>query len=256
MAEEANDVATTEVVDAAEPTAEVESSTTEQTTEVTQEENQEVQEESESEAEVTAEAETDSTESAEETLKPKSENRFQKLANENRNLKEQIKQLEALQVPTEEDYIDSGMTQEQAEVAAIKASLQQRDAVDSVVHLNQSVENDLERTMREYPQLDPESKQFNEKLAASVMAQYDRDSGAEYDPNSGIMIRTSQLPYEYIKDKMELISMASAQAKVEAQKNVESMVANSDTPSSQAPSFDPKTETIEQMRERLASVTF
>jgi hypothetical protein len=255
MAEEAvNDVVQDApieaVVDTVETTTDA-SSDVEQTTGSTEPAEEQATEDS-NEAEAT---ETDSNDVAEEPLKPKSENRFQKLANENRNLKEQIKQFEALQVPTEEDYIESGMTQEQAEVAAIKANLQQRDAVESIVHLNQSVESDLERTMREYPQLDPSSKQFNEKLAASVMAQYDRDSGAEYD-ESGIMVRTTQLPYEYIKDKMELISMASAQAKVEAQKNVESMVSAADTPSSTAPAYDPKTETLEQMRERLASVTF
>lgn len=257
MAEEANDVVqdvapvTDAVVDTVETTTDP-SSEVEQTAEETQADTEVEAEES---TEETAEAETDSVEENTEELKPKSQNRFQRLANENRELKDHVKQLEALKVPTEEDYIDSGMDATEAKLSALEANLQQRDAVESIVNLNQSVESDLEQTMREYPQLDPQSKQFNEKLASSVMAQYDRDSGAEYD-QSGIMIRTSQLPYEYIKDKMNLVGMASAQAKVEAQKNVESMVAHADTPSSTAPTQDPKTETTEQMRERLAGIKF
>lgn len=256
MAEEANDVVqdtpvTDAVVDTVETTTDT-SSEVEQTAEETQ---ADAPAEAEESTDSTAEAETDSVEENTEELKPKSQNRFQRLANENRELKDQVKQLESLKVPTEEDYIDSGMDATEAKLSALEANLQQRDAVESIVSLNHSVDSDLEQTMREYPQLDPQSKQFNEKLAASVMAQYDRDSGAEYD-KSGIMIRTSQLPYEYIKDKMNLVGMASAQAKVEAQKNVESMVAHADTPSSTAPTQDPKTETTEQMRERLAGIKF
>lgn len=260
MAEEAEDVTiqTTDsvVVDSAvETTTETTSSEVEQTadTEVATDNT----ETTETSGAAVEEQETDSQTAAEtEELKPKSQNRFQQLANDNRHLREQIKELEDLQIPTQDDYIEQGMDETQAKLSVLEAKQQQRDAIDSVVYLNQSVDNDLANVMREFPVLDPSSKQFNEKLATSVMSQYDRDSGAEYD-KTGIMIRTAQLPYQYIKDKMDLVSMASAQAKVEAQKNVESMVSQADTPSSTAPvPTDSATESIDQMRERLGGLKF
>ena len=189
-------------------------------------------------------------------LKPQSQNRFQKLANENRNLREQIRQLEQLKVKTADDFIEEGYDETAAEIQAVKEALAQRDAVDTVVNLNNAVNTDMERVLREYPQLDPSSKDFNKDLAVSIMQQYDRDAVAEYDPETGIMISTNQYPYDYIKSKMDLISAARAQAQVEAQRNVEHMVAHADTPSASAPSGPVGEETLEQMRERLGGVTF
>jgi hypothetical protein len=264
MAEEATDVIpeTTEVVeDAVETTTETESSEVEQTTEETQAEETESVEASED-----SEEESDSTETvaeeeseADETkeLKPKSQNRFQQLANERNYWKQKAEELEQLKVPTEEDYLEAGDDELTASVKAIKAERERDKAVDSIVNLNQSITNDMQAVQHEFPELDPNSKVFNEKLAKSLMDQYDRDTGAEYDPDSGLMISTTQLPYQYIKDKMDLIGMTKAEATVEAQKNVERMVAQSDTPSSTAPQpQNTNGESLEQMRERLAGLKF
>lgn len=234
---------------AVEPTTETTPSEVEQTA------DEEVTEEATETSEEATETESDPV--TEETeLAPKSQNRFQRLANENRDLKEKIKTMEELQVPTEQDYLDDGQDPVTAKLNAMDARLAQKDAVDSVIHLNQSIDNDLSRAFNEFPQLNPDSKNFNERLAKSIMDQYDRDSGAQYDGESGIMISTTQLPYTYIKDKMDLIGIASSQAKVEAQKNVESMVGHADISASTASTITPENETIDQMRDRLAGVKF
>lgn len=267
MAEEAVDVTPTDVTPvetpteapevAVETTTETPSSEVEQTTEATEvdESTEEVTDEAEVKETETEDVKVDETEE----LKPKSQNRFQRLANENRVLKQKLMEAEELKVPTEEEYLESGQDEVTASLNAIKAERQQEKAVEQIVYLNQSVDTDIEKVMHEYPALDPTSKVFNEKLAMSLMGQYDTDTGAQYIEQNGqkIMVSTTQLPYDYIKEKMNLIGMASDQAKIEAQKNVESMVAHADTPSSSAPQpADSSQETLEQMRERLATLKF
>lgn len=228
----------------AEQTADVESSTTEQTAEevttdvATTEETEAVETE-------TAETEASETTDAEETLAPKSQNRFQKLANENRDLKAKLAQLEDLQVPTEQDYLDGGYEPIEAKVNAMQAQLNQRDAIEKVSSLNMAIDNDMGRIIHEFPQLDPKSPEFRQDLAVKLFSQYDKDSGAKYAAD-GIVLETNQLPYEYIKDKMELIGLASKQAEVKAQKNVEKMVAVAETPTGSPPK-EAKDMSIEEM---------
>lgn len=189
-------------------------------------------------------------------LKPKSQNRFQKLANENRGLRERVAELEQLAVPTEQDYIDGGYDGTEAKLNALEARIQQRDAVESITNLNHSVDSDMARILHEYPELDPSNtEKFNKDLAIDLFSQFDRDSGAQYTQD-GILLQTNQLPYQYIKDKMQLIEKASAKARVSAQKAVESMVASAETTSSAAPkvSKDAKDKSIEELEAELGIV--
>jgi len=248
MAEEADkgvvaDVSDAPITDApVEPTTEVESPTTEQATEevtndaATSEDTEPVETET---------AETEDTDVSDETLAPKSKNRFQKLANENRELKSKIAQLEELAVPTEQDYLDGGYDATEAKLNALEARFQQQEAIARVADLNRDIDNDMVRIVHEYPQLDPKNPQFNKDLAINLFNQYDRDSGAKYTED-GITLETNQLPYEYIKAKMELVGIASRNAKVEAQKSVEKMVSVAETPAGSPPK-EAKDMTIEEM---------
>jgi hypothetical protein len=239
---------------AAEQTADVESSTTEQTAEEVTTEASEEAEAVETETTETAETEASSetTDEAEETLAPKSQNRFQKLANENRDLKAKLASLEELQVPTEQDYLDGGYDPQEAKYNALEARLNQRDAVERVSSLNMAIDNDMGRIIHEFPQLDPKNPDFKQDLAVKLFTQYDKDSGAKY-AQDGIVLETNQLPYEYIKDKMELIGLASKQAEVKAQKNVEKMVSVAETPTGSPPK-EAKDMTIAEMEAQYGIV--
>lgn len=230
MDEQSSDV--TASTDAAVDTTVDESSATEQVSEVEApaEDNTDVSDEQSDDTGETAETET----SDGEELKPKSQNRFQKLANENRDLKERVAQLEQLAIPSEQDYIDGGYDPTEAKLNVLEARLEQRDSIEKVTALNHAIDTDMSRILHEYPALDPNSKEFNRDLAIDLFTQYDKDSGAQYTED-GITLNTNQLPYQYISDKMRLIQKARAEAKVKAQKAVESMVSAADTTSSKAP---------------------
>lgn len=257
MAEESQGV-TADTTDATavdatvEQTTEVEAPTTEQSTdEVT--DDAATSEETEAAETETAE-ESDQVEEVPEDLAPKSQNRFQKLANENRELKAKIAQLEEVAVPTEQDYLDGGYDATEAKLNALEARFQQQEAISKIADLNKDIDNDMVRIIHEYPALDPKSPEFNQDLAMNLFQQYDRDAGAKYT-DDGITLETNQLPYEYIKSKMDLIGLGTKKAQVQAQKNVENMVRQAETPTSTAP-VSSDDDSIEAMRERLASVKF
>jgi hypothetical protein len=246
MAEDSQSV--TDVTDApaqeapvAEPveTTEVESQPTEETQDTTEQ------------AEVTEQTETTDTH---EELSEKSQNRFQKLANENRDLKAKLAEIESLQVPTEQDYLDGGYDPVEAKVNALEANYNRDRQVDQIMQLNQVIDNDMNRIIAEYPQLNPKSPEFNQDLAKNLFNQYDQDSAAEYTED-GITLKTNQLPYQYIKNKMELVGLATAKAKVQAQKEVEQMVAAADTPGSKAPpATDLKDKSTKDLEKELGMV--
>lgn len=186
-------------------------------------------------------------------LKPKSQNRFQDLANRNRELEQKLREMSEFQAPTKDDYIAGGYDESEARINALEAKLAQGEALGQVKQLNLAVDNDMVRVLSEYPELSPSSSKFNEKLAQNLMAQYDRDAQAEYSED-GIVLSANQMPYEYIKSKMDLLNLATKQERVTAQRNVEKMVAAAETPTGQAPTSE--SETLDQMRERLSSVKF
>lgn len=225
--DEATGVTSTD--EAVETTTEVESPTIEQTDSETTEQEVEVTEETQTEEET----EADQADGEETDLKPKSQNRFQKLANENRSLREQVAKLEQLAVPTEQDYIDGGYDPTEAKLNALEAKIQRNEAVEQITYLNSTFDTDMVRIAHEYPQLDPRSPEYNEALTEKLFNQFDQDNGTEY--SDGIVLRADKTPYQYIKDKMDLIGIASQKAKVQAQRDVEQMVAAAETPTSTAP---------------------
>lgn len=248
--------AVNEVVD--QPTTEAESAPVENT-EVASDtaEETEVSQSPETEAEQAESEESDLDEVAPDTkfedLAPKSQNRFQTLANRNRELEARLKEYEEFHAPTKDEYIAGGYEPEEARINALEAKLAQNEAIGQVKELNLAVDNDMVRVLSEFPELDPKNEKFNEKLAQSLMSQYDKDAGAVYSED-GIVLRTNQLPYEYIKDKMDLLGLATQKERQTAQRNVEKMVAAAENPTGQAPSTGE--ETLEQMRERLSQVKF
>lgn len=231
MAEDSQSVTDTTDV-AAQPT-EVAEPVEQQTTEAESQPVEETSDVTEESTEVQAE-ETETSDTQDEELSPKSQNRFQKLANENRDLRAKLAELETLQVPSEQDYLDGGYDPVEAKVNALEASYNRDRQVDQIMQLNQVIDNDMNRIVADFPQLNPKSPEFNKDLALKLFNQYDQDADAEYTED-GITLKTNQLPYQYIKDKMELVGLATAKAKVQAQKDVEQMVAAADTPSSKAP---------------------
>lgn len=195
----------------------------------------------------TAETPADETQSTEQPqgekpLAPKSENRFQKLANENRELKERLAQVntQESQVAAENELMatvnpETGeyYTPQDAERIArlyvnenVSQSLAQ-EKYDLQVQQNQeTLVSEAEKVLEDFPMFDDKSKDYNPEI------------GTEYDQllkqallfdDKGIPVGSSLSPYQLAKTIATATQANSAVQRAAAQKSLERMTANADT---------------------------
>lgn len=245
------------------PTTQTESATVENTevasdtAEVTEAEESQVEVENTAETEATETTEAEDTEAQPIETKGKgAQERIRHLANENRQLREYAAQLEALKANTEEDYINAGYEQERAEFLAFKESVEQDKAINAVVQLNSSIDNDVNSILRDFPEFNPKSDKFiGEAEAKEVAAMYDEWADVQYDPQGKIAVSAKALPYDFYKRQATLIRNSQAKAGVKAQASAEKMMASVEPQTSAAPPAG-NDDSIEAMRERLSTIKF
>lgn len=179
---------------------------------------------------------------AEKELSPKSENRFQALANKNRELEAQLAELTSreAQVATEQDLINqidpetdeyytvadaARLARFQTNEAQQKTLAEERQSLQ--VQQNQhNLANEAQQSLKDFPMFDEQSKDYN----AEIAAQADALLGANlvFDPSTNQIIGSRVSPYQIYKTIADASTAAAARAQVTAQKANERMLANAD----------------------------
>lgn len=185
-------------------------------------------------------------------VSPKAENRFQKLANENRELKERLANLKLreAQLATEQDLLNEInpetnelYTPQEVERLAFQRSREQQlqqvsqERYEAEVQENiQKINDESLQVVQEFPLFNKESSEFREDLA--VAAAEVLNEALAYDDNEQL-IGSNVSPYKLYK-----LAATAYQAGVEAsavpnqikgQKAAEQMLAAADNPSSAKP---------------------
>lgn len=189
------------------------------------------------------ETKTDEQPQGEKPLAPKSENRFQKLANENRELKEQMARLtsQETQVAAEQELLgqvnpETGeyFTPQEAERIARAHSLDtqqqalSQDRYELEVKQNQiTLADEANQALREYPIFDPHSDQYNAALAERVDQLLGQNLIFEEGTNRVIGSHTS--PLNLYKTIFEATQMSMAEGQIKGQKATQKMLASVDT---------------------------
>lgn len=171
----------------------------------------------------------------EQPLKPKAENRFQQLANENKDLRAQIEQLHAqvYKPQTVEELMDEGLSQELAEVRSLKQELEVQAYNSKVYETQVQLESDSQRVVQDFPIFDPESSEYIPELAEQ--ARQNLQKAIVTDQNTGQIIGFNQSPYQIYKPIADAYKMSSIRGKIEGQRATEKMLANVDAPASVTP---------------------
>ena len=179
----------------------------------------------------------------EKPLSPKSENRFQKLANENRDLKERIEKLhaEVYKPQTAEELVEEGLTPELAEVRALKQELDVNAFNARVVEAQTSISDDAGRVLQDFPIFDPDSSEYQPDLAADAAESLERV--LVKDPNTGQIIGSHLTPYQIYKPIADAYKRSSLKGQIQGQKATERMLSNVDSPTSRAPK-EPKVDPV------------
>jgi hypothetical protein len=188
------------------------------------------------------EAEQEQPQGEEKPLNPKSENRFQKLANENRELKEYVERLhaEVYKPQTAEELEAEGLSPELAEVRALKQQLEVQAYNNQVVQAQTELSEDSGRVLQDFPIFDPDSPDYQEDLAVEAAKSLERV--LVKDPNTGQIIGSHLSPYQIYKPIADAYQKSSLKGQIAGQKATEKMLASVDVPTSvtpKAPKKDP-----------------
>lgn len=214
------------------------------------------EEEAKAETEGQSEDKTEETETEtpkDETLAPKSQARFQNLANENRDLRRQVEQLTAqtYQPATEEDLANEvnpetgeNYNRLEAKFEAYRQS-QEIDKYNSqVVEAQASIGNESLGVLNDFPRFNPNSDQFEADLALDAAQLL--EANLIRDPNvpeldqegkptgKGIVIGSNISPYQLYKTLDKASSLSITKGQIKGQQATETMLANADTGGSNA----------------------
>lgn len=184
---------------------------------------------------------------------PKSENRYQKLANENRELRERVEKLTsdtyAPQTVEELTSIVNPETGEfytvpQAAQAALNQQLQMRDYNDRAVNAQRTVGTESWEILNELPIFNPQSDSYDSELAAIAAETLEgnliRDDNMpeiiDGKPTGrGTIVDFRQSPKQIYQTLARASGISAAKGQMQGQKDTETMLANADTASSAAP---------------------
>lgn len=206
----------------------------------------------------------DDSQGEDKPLAPKSENRFQKLANENRELKERLDALSAkeAQVASEQELLgevnpetgDYYTISEAERAARIQANEQIQSQLaqqryDLEVQQNQiTIANEANQALSEFPELDSSSDKYDAEIAQEYDAALRQ--ALILDENTGQPIGAYMSPYQLAKSIAGPAQRAAAKAEAigqaNAQKATEKMLANVDNGGNGTP-VKPSNKDIENM---------
>lgn len=186
------------------------------------------------------ETEAESQPQGEKELSPKSENRFQQLANDNRELKAEIDRLKSqeAQIATEQGLLaeinpETGeyyTTQEIERIAFQESRELQQQAVaqqryDLEVQQNQQIiSGEANQVLQEFPMFDETSADYD----AERTADYEQLLGQSLIVQDGKIVGSNLSPYQLAKTIATSAKAGAAKGQIKAQKSTEKMMANAD----------------------------
>lgn len=171
----------------------------------------------------------------EKPLTPKAENRFQKLANENRDLRGYIEKLhgQIYQPQTTEELMDEGLSPEMAEVRNLKQQLEVQNYNNQVVERVTALDNQSAQVISDHPIFNPDSPDYQEDLAQSAAATL--ANSLIRDPNTGQIVGSHLTPQQIYKPIADAYEKSRRQGQIQGQKATEQMLASVDSRGSVTP---------------------
>lgn len=188
------------------------------------------------------------------SLAPKSENRFQKLANENRSLKEQVEKLtgEVYQPQTAEELSDvvnpetgENYTKAEARVAALEQKLELKDYNERITNVNAFVGAEAYEVLQQFPIFNDTSDQYDPELAE--IASETMEANLVRDPNvpeigpdgqptgRGIIIGYNLSPKQIYTNLARIHGVSATKGQLKGQADTEKQLANVDAGGNAAP---------------------
>lgn len=163
--------------------------------------------------------------------------RIRQLANENRDLRQQIEQATAqhYQAQTKDELIEQGLSEADARVEALEQRLEMDKFNAHVTQLNTALEAESQQVLRDFPMFDPQSDQYKPEIAEQVQNLYQKASGLKLDDKTGFYTEANVLPYDFYKTFANSYQISRSDGEVAGQKAAQKNYAAADMPSSTPP---------------------
>jgi len=146
---------------------------------------------------------------------------------------------------SKEDLVNSGMDESEARYESLKQELALKDYNSQVTETTSTVNTESLQVLSDFPEVDRESSQYDEKLAERAAKAYQRVAGIVEDKNSGYIVSVNELPYQFYKDFVETYREAKTRGEVSSRKNVERQLATAENPVQTAKAPTPKKDDFE-----------
>lgn len=193
-----------------------------------------------------SEESTDETKDGDEQPKKKdAATRKAELNNEIRTMVATKKQLETdiaqltaekYRTQSEEELVAEGMDPAEAKAEADRQERAMTDYSRDVADLNNALEIETKQLWSDFPMFDPQSTEFNQKLADRAKAAYVKAANPQRDENTGLVNKVNVLPYDFYaafaETHLDAAASAEAQGRVAGQKAAEKMAAAAEPSSS------------------------
>ncbi len=165
------------------------------------------------------------------------ENRIRTLANTNRELRQQIEQLNSqnYQAATPEQLEEQGYDSTQAQIEAMRQERELDKFNAKVAQVNTDLNVEAIQVLNDYPEFDKDSKDYDANFASRVQRQYEKASRIQTDPRTGLVVQAEVLPYEFYKEFAEARREGMKHGAVKGQKSAEKQLSAAEVPSGAAP---------------------
>lgn len=163
--------------------------------------------------------------------------RIRTLANENRQLKEQIETLnsQVYRPQSEQDLMNDGLNPTDARVEAMRQEIEVERFNRQVSELNSTMNQEADAVLRDFPMFDPDSGGYNAEIAKRANQLYMHTAGMQTDPNTGLLISANVSPYDFYKTIAETYEVSSRAGQIKGQQANDKMRSAAEPQSSSAP---------------------
>ena len=175
--------------------------------------------------------------------------RIQERQRTRQNVEQQIEQ--AYGAKSEQELIDEGMTEQQAQIEALRQEMQFERQKTQIAELNAGLQAEAVNITNDFPVFNPNSKEYDPEFAQIVEQQYKTASRLQTDDN-GIVINADVPLYDFYQQMHNIYSRGTSRGQTQGQQEYQQMMSRTENPGGS--SSTSKGDTLSELEERLGDV--
>lgn len=175
--------------------------------------------------------------------------RIQERQRTRQNVEQQIEQ--AYGAKTEQELVEEGMTEQQAQIEALRQEMQFERQKSHIAELNAGLQAEAVNVTNDFPVFNPNSKDYDPEFAQIVESQYKAASRLQTDDN-GIVINADVPLYDFYSQMNTIYNRGATKGQAQGQQEYQQMMSRTENPGGS--SSTSKGDSLAEMEERFGDV--